>query len=181
MPVSPTTAEAEERNTTVMDDLSDVAFAFVEMAHRIVWCAAATVDGAGRPRSRILHPIWEWDGERLVGWVATTPTPMKRAHLRRRPHLSCTYYDAAAYDSCVAECGADWALDDRTCERVWGLFERASPPLGYDPGAVGVPGWDAPTSPDFTALRLTPWRLHVLPGAVLRTVGGPGALVWRKG
>jgi hypothetical protein len=39
-----------------MSDLSSVAPAFVEMAHRIVWATVATVDSQGRPRSRILHP-----------------------------------------------------------------------------------------------------------------------------
>ena len=39
----------------------------------------ATVDPDNRPRSRVLHPIWEWDGEELVGWVATAPTPLKVA------------------------------------------------------------------------------------------------------
>ena len=43
-----------------MNELSQVAPAFVEMAHHIVWCSAATVDARGRPRSRILHPYWQW-------------------------------------------------------------------------------------------------------------------------
>ena len=45
-----------------MDSLEVTAPAFVEMAHRIVWATVATVDERGRPRSRVLHPIWEWDG-----------------------------------------------------------------------------------------------------------------------
>jgi hypothetical protein len=58
-----------------MSDLSETAPAFVAMAHRTVWCTAATVDARGRLWSRILHAIWDWDGTRLVGWVCTTPTP----------------------------------------------------------------------------------------------------------
>ncbi|GAA0941747.1 hypothetical protein GCM10009559_37440 [Pseudonocardia zijingensis] len=50
--------------------LSDTAPAFVEIAHRIVWATVATVDAQGRPWTRVLHPVWEWDGERLTGWVA---------------------------------------------------------------------------------------------------------------
>ena len=46
-----------------MNDLKDTGPAFLEMAHRIVWASAATVDAKGRPRSRVLHPIWQWDGE----------------------------------------------------------------------------------------------------------------------
>ena len=45
-----------------MDELKVVAPAFVEMAHHIVWCSAATIDQSGRPRSRVLHPVWDWDG-----------------------------------------------------------------------------------------------------------------------
>ena len=48
--------------------LSEVAPAFVDMAHRIVWCTAATVDRANRPRSRVLHPVWEWGDGVLTGW-----------------------------------------------------------------------------------------------------------------
>lgn len=32
---------------------------FVERVHNIVWCSMATVDTRDRPRSRIVHPIWE--------------------------------------------------------------------------------------------------------------------------
>jgi hypothetical protein len=68
-----------------MYDLATVAPAFVAMAHRIVWAGVATVDGRGRSRSRVLHPIWQWDGEQLTGWIATSPTPTKRAHLAAQP------------------------------------------------------------------------------------------------
>jgi len=54
-----------------MSDLAATAPAFVEMAHRIVWAGAATVGPDGRPRSRILHPYWQWDGTSLGGWIAT--------------------------------------------------------------------------------------------------------------
>jgi len=50
-----------------MTELSQVAPPFVEMAHSIVWCSVSTVDMQSRPRSRILHPIWQWDGTKLVG------------------------------------------------------------------------------------------------------------------
>ena len=46
--------------------LEQIAPAFIEMAHSIVWASVATVDANGHPRSRILHPIWEWDGTDLL-------------------------------------------------------------------------------------------------------------------
>lgn len=154
--------------------LSEAASAFVEMAHRIVWCTAATVDRAGRPRSRVLHPIWEWEDGVLTGWVATGPTATKRAHLEASPYMSCNYW-AGNHDTCVAECRAEWALDLPTRERIWNLFKSALPPVGYDPAMI--PGWDGPDSPGFAVLRLNPWRLRVMPGTVL-LAGEGNVLSW---
>lgn len=144
--------------------LEEIAPKFVEMAHRIVWCTVATVDARGRPRGRILHPIWEWDGTALTGWIATGRTPIKEAHLRASPHASCSYW-APTQDTCVAECGAEWVEDLATRERVWDLYVNGPEPVGYDPSII--PGWDDARSPAFAALRLTPWRLRVMPGASL--------------
>jgi hypothetical protein len=159
-----------------MNQLTDVAPAFVEMAHRIVWCSVATVDAQGRPRSRILHPIWQWDGERLVGWIATSPTPTKRAHLAASPFVSLSYW-APSHDTCTAECRAEWAFDDQTRTMAWELFVSGPAPAGYDPGMV--PAWKGgPTSEAFAALRLEPWRLRVFPGTVLLGQGGQ-VLSWQ--
>lgn len=155
--------------------LAEIAPRFVEMAHRIVWCTVATVDGQGRPRSRILHPIWDWDGERLTGWVATGPTATKRAHLAASPFVSCNYWNPEQ-DTCTAECGASWATDDATRAELWDRYVTAPPPVGYDPGII--PGWDGPDSPGFAALRLEPWRLRVMPGSSLFD-GSYAAEVWQ--
>jgi hypothetical protein len=159
-----------------MKSLQEVAPSFVDMAHRIVWASVATVDAQGRPRSRVLHPIWRWDGERLVGWVGTGPTPTKRAHLEAHPFASVNYW-APDQDTCVAECRASWAYDDETRTWLWNLYKGTPPPLGYDPAMI--PAWDAPTSPSFAALRLEPWRLRVLPGTILLGKGGE-VLTWQE-
>lgn len=159
-----------------MHELETVAPAFVEMAHRIVWCAAASVDPKGRPRSRILHPIWEYGDGALVGWIATGPTATKRAHLAASPFLSLNYWHPCQ-DTCVAECRASWRDDEATRQRVWKRFEEAPPPVGYDPAII--PGWDSPSSPAFSVLRLEPWRLRVLPGTVLLE-GRGDVLVWKE-
>ncbi len=152
-----------------MNDIAGVAPAFVSMAHAIVWCSAASVDGRGRPRSRVLHPIWEWDGSNLTGWIATGPTRIKRNHLEHSPYLSLNYW-APNQDTCVAECKAAWAFDLPTRERIWNLLKHAPAPVGYDPAII--PGWDAPDSDSFAVLHLTPWRLRVMPGSVLMGQGG---------
>ena len=159
-----------------MNKLTRVAPAFVEMAHRIVWCTAATVDRNGRPRSRILHPIWQWDGTALVGWIATSPTPLKRAHLKATPEVSVTYW-APNHDTCTAECQVTWAFDDETRRMVWDLFLNGPEPVGYDPSIV--PAWASPTAEAFAALRLEPWRLRVFPGSLMMGQAGAEVLNWR--
>jgi len=158
-----------------MTDLAEIAPAFVELAHRIVWSSVATVDGEGRPRSRVLHPIWEWDGGALTGWIGTSPTPVKRAHLTASPYVSCNYW-SPSQDTCTAECQAEWRFDDETRTRIWNLFKTAPEPVGYDPGII--PEWDGPTGSAFAVLRLEPWRLRVMPGTVL--LAGTGkVLTWQ--
>jgi hypothetical protein len=158
-----------------MHSLDTVAPAFVEMAHRIVWCSAATVDAKARPRSRILHPIWEWDGHALVGWIGTQATPTKRAHLEASPYVSLSYW-TPSQDTCVAECRASWAFDEATRTEVWERLRSAPPPVGYDPAII--PGWTGPTCDAFQALRLVPWRLRVFPGSVLLE-GRGDVLTWQ--
>ena len=159
-----------------MNDLQEVAPAFVDMAHRIVWCTAVTVDTEGRPRSRILHPIWQWDGTQLVGWIGTRPTPVKRAHLAANPFMSVNYW-TPSHDTCAAECRAAILFDDATRTMVWDLFASGPEPVGYDPAIV--PGWDSPLSEAFAVIRLDPWRLRVFPGSVLLGQGG-AVLNWRQ-
>ena len=159
-----------------MNELSEVAPAFLEMAHRIVWCSAATVDPEGRPWSRVLHPIWDWNGSRLEGWIGTGPTALKRAHLDAHPYVSLNYW-APNQDTCVAECRAEWAFDDETRKTVWDKLKNAPAPVGYDPAII--PGWEQPTDAAFAALKLTPWRLRVFPGTVLMGQGGE-VLTWRE-
>jgi len=152
-----------------MDTLTAVAPTFVEMAHRIVWCTATTVDAQGRPRSRILHPIWQWDGQRLIGWIGTSPTPIKRAHLAAHPFMAVNYW-TTSHDTCTADCRATLVFDDETRTQVWDLFLHGPAPVGYDPAIV--PAWKSPTSDAFAVLRLEPWRLRVFPGSVLLGQGG---------
>lgn len=162
-----------------MSSARDTADAFVTMAHRIVWCTVATVDPAGRPRTRVLHPIWQWndaDG-RLEGWIATSPTPIKRADLAQSPNVSLTYW-SPDQDVANAECHAEWAFDDETRTAVWNKFKDAPAPVGYDPAII--PPWrDGPTGDAFAALHLVPWRVRVMPAAAM--TGAPGVEIkrWR--
>ncbi len=140
-----------------------------------VWASVVTVDAENRPWSRILHPLWIREGDGLVGWIATGPTPTKRAHLAHSPFVSVSYWNPS-HDTCVAQCRAELIVDDDTRTRVWEAFTEAPAPVGYDPGMV--PAWnDGPTSEGFAVLKLTPWRLRVFPGSVLLGQGGD-LLTW---
>lgn len=152
------------------------ATAFRDMAHAIVWASVATVDPDARPRTRILHPIWDWDGTDLTGWVATVPSPVKRADLDAHPHASVSYW-TTSHDTCSADCHVQWHFDDETRKAVWDRFAHGPAPVGYDPFII--PQWaGGPTSDQFAVLRLTPYRLRVMPGTVL--IAGEGeVLSWR--
>lgn len=156
--------------------LAEIAPAFVEMAHRIVWCTVATVDPQGRARSRVLHPIWAFDGDTLTGWIATSPQSPKAAHLEANPTVSCTYW-TPAQDTCTAECDVRWRLDSASRHELWDRLVAAPAPLGYDPRLI--PAWTDPDAEAFGVLELTPWRLRVMPGSVM--MKGEGELLdWRR-
>jgi hypothetical protein len=145
---------------------------FVAIAHRVVWCTMATVDRHNRPRSRIVHPVWEIREGALHGLVATRPTPLKLAHLAHAPHVSCTYWDPA-HDVAVAECAARW-IDEAGRYGAWERIACAPKPVGYDPATI----WpDGPTSPEFAVIALEPWRVSAASAAAL--AGGERPAVWR--
>jgi hypothetical protein len=144
--------------------MADAALdAFMATAQRIVYCSLATVDRRGRPRSRLVHAVWEQDGDRIVGWVGSRPTPYRRAHLERTPYASCFYWDPA-HDVAVAECEVTWIDDDDGRSEAWQRLSAAPEPMGYDPSPI----WpDGPTGADFVALRLDPWRVQAKSAAAM--------------
>ena len=152
--------------------LDETATAFVDVAHRVVWATVATVAESGEPRTRVLHPIWEFDGEHLVGWIATGPHSPKARDLAHEPRVSLTYWDPAQ-DIATAECVTVWEDDIEAKRTGWQRFVDGPAPVGYDPAII--PGWDGPESAAFGILRLEPYRLRVFPGTLL--VRGTGELL----
>lgn len=131
------------------DDIKDE---FMERVRAIVWCLVATVDGRGRPRTRVLHPIWEG----TTGWIATNRHSLKEKHLARNPNVSLGYWDreaGLAYVDAVAE----WDDAAEQKRRIWDLFKATPPPLGYDPAII----WSGAHAPDFGLLKLTARRIEV--------------------
>lgn len=130
---------------------------FLDRAHRVVWCTVATVGPDKRPRSRILHPIWELSGDELTGWIVTRSTPLKVRHLAHSPYVSCSYWEPG-HEVAVADCAAEWVTDTATRQRVWELYRDAPPPLGYDFWSVFP---DGPSGESPSLLRLAPYRLRL--------------------
>jgi Pyridoxamine 5'-phosphate oxidase len=162
-----------------MSKLAEVAPAFVSMAHRIVWATVATVDPQGRARTRVLHPIWEWDGTSLVGWIATDPTSPKGAHLAQNRSVSVTYW-TPEHDTCTADCTTSWITDDPGRADVWRRFAEGPKPVGYEPAIIPI--WaDGSTSPRFAGLQLEPWRLKVQPASVMLQGKVEDRLSWSAG
>ena len=148
---------------------SEIEEEFNRRVQRIVWCTAATVDRQGRPRTRILHPIWEG----ATGWIATGRRSLKEKHLAGNPHLSLTYWDPQ-HQQIYADCKAEWVDEAAEKRRIWDLYKNTPPPLGYDPGMI----WQAgPDDASYGLLKLTPWRIEI--SSIMDMMSGKPPLVWR--
>jgi len=123
----------------------------------------------------VLHPIWEWDGDSLRGWIATSPMSPKAADLAAVPAMSVTYW-APDHDTCTADCDATFETEPEQLEAGWRRFAEGPAPVGYDPAII--PGWESPNSPTFGILRLEPRHLRVMPGSLMMTGTGE-LLTWR--
>jgi hypothetical protein len=149
-------------------NFEDIAEEFGKRVRKHVWCSVTTVDRSGRPRSRILHPVW--DG--TVGWIGTYPTSHKARHLARVPFVSCAYVDPS--EPLYIDAQARWIDDVSEKRRVWEFIKAQTPePYGFDPGLIWKNG---PAGEDFGLLRLDPWRIEVYTAA---PPNPPGSVVWR--
>lgn len=136
-------------------DVIDVARPIVE---RIVWCTVATVSPEGVPRSRLMHPVWFWDGDAPFALVTARPTPIKIRHLAAHPEIACFYWDPT-HDTVAVDATATW-LDAAERRDAWQRIADVSPPVGFDPAVV----WpDGPDAADCSFLRFKAHRIVVTP------------------
>jgi general stress protein 26 len=146
----------------------EIAKTFDERVRKIVWCTVTTVDTAGRPYSRILHPIWEGQ----VGWIATGRQTLKAKHVARNANVSLFYW-TAEHNTVFAQCRAEWADDAATKQRIWNLFKSTPEPVGYDP----IMAWKGGvTDPTFGVLKLTPSRIELWTAADM--AAGKRPTIW---
>jgi uncharacterized pyridoxamine 5'-phosphate oxidase family protein len=130
---------------------------FLRFVQEVVICTVTTVDTAGKPRSRILHPIWEVVDGQPVGWIFTTPSPVKAKHLAANPHVALSYA-APTGQSVLAQCTAAWVPDAATKKHVYDLINNTPEPVGFDMNLFGI---DSAEHPAFHALRLDPTLIQV--------------------
>jgi general stress protein 26 len=147
----------------------EIAEDFNSRIARIVWCSVATVDAKGRPRQRILHPIWEGP----TGWIATGRHSHKEKHLARNPNVSLSYWDQQ-HQQVYVDSKAEWVDDPAEKKRIWELYKSTPPPLGYDPQMIWQGGVD---DPGYGLLKLTPWRIELYGLNNVMTLEPPK--VWR--
>lgn len=136
-----------------VQNFSEIEDEFIARVHSAVWCSVATVDSKGRPRSRILHPIWEGS----TGWIGTFRHSHKSKHLENNPYVSLAYIKDVMRPV-YADCVATWVDDLAQKKRIWNLFLNTPEPLGYDPAPI----FGSPDDENFGLLKLTPWRIALV-------------------
>lgn len=141
----------------------DLQTEFMRRAQQGVYCNVATVDRRGRPRSRVMHVVW--DGP--IGWVITWPESHKAKHLANNPYVSLAYLSNPLKPVYV-ECLAEWVTKTTEMLRIWELHKTLPSPLGFDP----TPHYGTIEHKYFGLLRFTPWRIEL---AEL----GSKSLIWR--
>ena len=130
---------------------SDIQSELHARVRRIVWCTLATVDTKGRPRVRIVHPVW--DGP--IAYIPTRRPSLKEKHLAQNPFVALSYWDPQ-HQQVYAECRCQWVDDVAEKTRIWEFFKSHPHPYGYDPAMFWPAG---PASSDFGLLRCEPWRI----------------------
>lgn len=137
---------------TKIQDFAEIEQEFRERVTKAVLCVAASIEPENRPRTRVLHPIWQG----ATGWVNTHRHSTKSKHLAHNPHLSLAYA-ADGLNPVYVDCTAEFIDDMNVKKWLWELTLNAPPPVGFDP-ALDFITYDNPT---YGALKLTPWRIEV--------------------
>ena len=137
---------------------------FIRRVSKAIYGSVATIDRKNRPRSRIMHPVW--DG--YIGWVISWPQSHKAKHLQGNPYVSLAYIDDRDKPVYV-DARAEWIDEVEEKHRIWNLHKNTPPPLGFDP----EPHYGMIDHPYYGLLRFTPWRIE------LGSLNGE-SIIWRQ-
>lgn len=150
-------------------NFSEIEDEFIQRVHRMVWCSVATVDRHQRPRSRLLHTLWEG----MTGWICTHRNSFKSRHLAQNPYVSLAYI-MDIHKPVYVDCTASWVDELDHKRRLWDLFKNTPAPLGFDPAIDFV----EPGHPNFGLLKLTPWRIALV--SFPAPSHAEGQQIWRR-
>lgn len=151
-----------------VEDFGEIAGEFRRRIEQTVWCTMTTVDTRGRPRGRLVHPVWE----EPTGWLATRNNSHKVKHLAQNPWVSLAFWDQTKQQVYV-DCKTTWIDDAETKARLWDLYSTA--PEGYGLHHF----WKNVDDPHYGLLRLDPWRVELWSEADL--FSRTPQRVWRSG
>lgn len=135
---------------------SEIEAEFFMRIEKAVYCNMATIDRVDRPRSRMMHPIWEFTDSIPIGWVISWPQSHKAKHLARNPYVSLAYIREKSKPVYI-DCKAQWVNGIQEQQRIWELHRATPPPLGFDP----QPHYGDRYHPFFGLLKFTPWRIEL--------------------
>lgn len=136
---------------TSFETIREEFFGYVQA---FVYCCMATLAPNDRPRTRIVHPIWEDDG---TGWILSVPDTPKSRHLAHCPYVSLAYFAHDMQHPVYLECSAQIVTDRTEHLRVWEIIKHAPPPMGYDP----APHYGSVEHPHWGVIRLEPYRIEL--------------------
>src|SRR5689334_797328 len=116
-------------------DFDAIRAEFDQRVTSTIWCTLATVDDAGRPRLRVVHPVWEHSDEGApIGWIGSRPN-LKLDHVEANPAVACMYWDPR-HQQVTIDGTATVHRDDETRRHVWELFMSFDEPYGFDPAPI---------------------------------------------
>jgi uncharacterized pyridoxamine 5'-phosphate oxidase family protein len=149
---------------------ADIAAEFDARVRKIVWCTMTTVDRKGRPRTRVIHPIWQGS----TGYIVTGRHSFKAKHLAQNPYASISYW-SPEHGLVVADVKCEWEDDVEKKKAAWAAFKAEPMPYGYDPEMLGA----KPDDPESGLLVLKPWRVEL--HSLAEVMQNRPATVWRAG
>jgi Pyridoxamine 5'-phosphate oxidase len=151
---------------------------FLRIVGETVFCTVMTVGEDGKPRNRMLHPVFLVRNGRPLGWALTGRTPLKTRHLAANPHVACSYWNPS-HDTVFVDCVASWSRGGVGEGGRLGRLPRDPAAARLGPEGLDGYGEDKWRNPIFTPLRLEPWRVHVMRGEEY-PLGSLTGSVWRS-
>ena len=135
-----------------VSSFAEIETDFLERAHRMVWCDMATVGPDGRPRTRIVHPVWKGD----TAWVTSLRIGPKADDVARNPFVSLAYV-SDPHRPAYAECVASWVNDPVERREIWEWIATLPGLLGYNTEQM----FGSYDFPNLTLLQLKAWKIRL--------------------